>query len=144
MAKFPLHFDAEGRTEAGISTLWKSGCNGLEPISCSIPTEFSGPGGGYSPEDLFALALLNCLIATFKVYAEKSNVQFKHLHAKTRATMDKDRTTNQMTVTQLHTEFNITGASDAEKLRKLLDKAIQDCAISNSIKSGKTYSIYIE
>ena len=33
----------------------------------TIPSEFEGPGGGYSPEDFYALALLNCFGATFKV-----------------------------------------------------------------------------
>ena len=32
---------------------------------------FEGPGKEASPEDLYLLSLLNCLIATFKVFAEK-------------------------------------------------------------------------
>ena len=71
MIKFPMKFEAEAHATPGASTQWTAQTDLLPPIPSAIPPEFMGPGGGYSPEDLFALALLNCLIATFKVYAEK-------------------------------------------------------------------------
>lgn len=143
MVKFPLHFEVKAETKEGISTLWDSSSNGLPSISCSIPAEFSGPGGAYSPEDLFGMSLLNCLIATFKVYAEKSGLHFEKLFAKADVKMDIDAATNKMTITEIHCDFTIEGASDPDKTRKTLDKAIADCAISNSIKSGKNFTVNI-
>jgi len=143
MAKFPLHFEAQAETGPGISTHWECSSESLPKIKCSIPAEFSGPGGGYSPEDLFGHALINCLIATFKVYAEKSGLSFSKLSAKADVKMDIDASTNKMSVTEIHTEFNIEGASDPEKIRATLDKAIADCAISNSIKSGKNFTVNV-
>jgi organic hydroperoxide reductase OsmC/OhrA len=143
MPKFPLHFEITASTEPGISTKWDSAANGLPNITCSIPAEFSGPGGAYSPEDLFGLALLNCLIGTFKVYCQKSNLSFTKLDAKSTIKMDIDATTNKMHISEIHTDFNIEGASNAEKVKAVLDKSIADCAISNSIKSGKNFSINV-
>ena len=40
---------------------------------------FGGPGKEASPEDLYLLSLLNCLIATFKVFAEKSKLGYERL-----------------------------------------------------------------
>lgn len=143
MPKFPLHFEVIATTEEGISTPWDSSAPNLPNIQCSIPAEFSGPGGAYSPEDLFGLALLNCLIATFKVFCEKSGLHFKKLNAKSNIRMDIDSTTHKMHISEIHTDFTIEGASDSQKIKSTLDKAIADCAISNSIKSGKNFSINI-
>ena len=143
MSKFPLHFTVQALTEEGISTTWHASAEKLPSITCSIPAEFSGPGKAYSPEDLFGLALINCLVATFKVYAEKAGLHFSTLLAKADVKMDIDSTTNKMSITEIHTDFTIEGASDPEKTRKILDKAIADCAISNSIKSGKNFSYNI-
>lgn len=143
MPKFPLHFNAEAQAEFGISTHWDCSSEKLPKIKCSIPAEFSGPGGGYSPEDLFGHALINCLIATFKVYTEKSGLSFSNLKVKADIKMDIDPSTNKMAITEIHTDINIQGASNPEKIRAVLDKSIADCAISNSIKSGKNFTINI-
>ena len=45
-----------------------------------IDLSFLGrPGNEVSPEDLYLLSLLNCLIATFKVFAEKSKLGYESL-----------------------------------------------------------------
>ena len=102
-----------------------------------------GPGGGYSPEDLFALSLLNCLIATFKVYAEKGGVTFQEIKGKVRLIVDRVPGETAFAMTQAEVFFDITGGSNPEKLRKFLDQAIKDCAVSNSVKTGKTFHINI-
>lgn len=143
MVKFPLKFEVQANASSGISSPWSCQTDKLPPILSSIPPEFMGPGGGYSPEDLFALALLNCLIATFKVYAEKSQVQFQALQGKVLLTVDKLPSEPGFAMTQAEIFLTIQGASDKEKTRKLLENAIRDCAVSNSIKTGKTFHIDI-
>ncbi len=139
MVKFPMKFEAEAKTPPGISSLWASQAGTLPPISCAIPSEFAGPGGGYSPEDLFSLALLNCLIALFKVYSEKSNISFEELTGKVVLTMDRNTSENVITFTHADVFINIKNSSNPEKARQILDRAVKDCPVSNSIKSGKTF-----
>lgn len=142
MMKFPLKFEVQASTVSGIQTNWTATTmNHLPPITSAIPPEFSGPGGGYTPEDLFAISLLNCLIASFKVYCEKSQVSFKELKGRVILTVDKGAQGLIMSHADIY--FDISGASNPEKTRKLLDDAIKNCPVSNSIKTGKTFHIEI-
>jgi uncharacterized OsmC-like protein len=143
MVNFPLKFETKAESAPGIHVKWSAHAGNLPPIESAIPLEFMGPGGGYSPEDLFALALLNCLIATFKVYCEKSGLSFQNIKASALLTLDRVADQGGLLLTQADISFDIAGASDVEKVRKTLDKAIKDCAISNSIKTGKTFQINI-
>ena len=74
MVKYPMSFKAQAHSPAGIQSPWSSKAEAMpeKPLTLAIPPEFEGPGGGFSPEDLYLLALENCFVATFKVFAEKS------------------------------------------------------------------------
>ncbi|MBM3184162.1 MAG: OsmC family protein [Chlamydiae bacterium] len=141
MLKFPLKFEVTSVSPAGISSVWKSQAGGLPPIPSAIPPEFMGPGKGYSPEDLFAISVMNCIIATYKVYCEKSKISFQEILGK--ATLTVDMQDGSLKMTHLDIAFDVKGATDIEKARKVLDNAIRDCAVSNSIKSGKTFKITV-
>ena len=143
MIKFPLKFEVRASGPKGISTLWRSQAEQLPPIECAIPAEFQGPGGGYAPEDLLALSLLGCLIATFKVYSEKSKVSFEEIKARAVLTVDRHPSENSLNITEIDIFMDVTGSSDAEKARSLLDKSIKDCMISNVIKAGKTFHLNV-
>lgn len=139
--KFPMKFEVIANAQAGISVPWSSKVNNYAPIPSAIPPEFSGPGGGYSPEDFFALAVLNCIIAMYKVYCEKSKITFNQLDGK--AVLTVDRHPSEPTFHMAHIEFflDVQGLSNVEKGKQLLDAAVKDCPVSNSIKSGKSFHI---
>lgn len=141
MPKFPMKFDVRATASDGMGTSWTATAAQLSPIPCSIPPEFAGPGGAYSPEDLFALAVLNCIIATYKVYCEKAKVRFLQIEGQ--AALIVDLQEGSLTMVQIDIELTVKGASDPEKARKTLDHAIRDCAVSNAVKSGKTFKISI-
>lgn len=143
MLKFPMQFKVSSSAKAGIWSQWTSQADALPPIPSAIPPEFSGPGGGYSPEDLFGIALMNCLIAIYKVYCEKSKISFKDIHCEATVVINKQPSESSFVVSDVHLRFDITGASDKDKARSILDQAIKDCPVSNSIRSGKTFDINI-
>jgi uncharacterized OsmC-like protein len=143
MVKFPINFDVTASASSGTQTTWKSQSPHLPPISVAIPPEFMGPGGGYSPEDLFALSVVNCMIALFKVYVEKGGLRFQQVEAKARLTADRPSGGSSFVMTHLDCSFVVSGASDPVKVRKALEKATQDCPIGNSIKTGKTFHIEV-
>jgi len=89
MIQYPLSFFASASSASGIQTLWDIESGG-HALRCSIPPEFEGPGGAMSPEDLFAQALTNCFLATFKVYVEKSKLGFSEINAQTELIVDLD------------------------------------------------------
>jgi uncharacterized OsmC-like protein len=143
MVHFPMKFGVQANASSGIASQWTCQTDLLPPIPSAIPLEFMGPGGGYSPEDLFALAVVNCVIATFKVYCEKGKLSFQNIEGKAILTVDKLPSEPGFGMTQIDITLNVNGASDKEKIKKTLETAIKDCAVSNSIKSGKTFHINV-
>lgn len=141
MVKFPMKFESQANATSGINSQWTSQTDLLPPIPVAIPPEFMGPGGGYSPEDLFSLAVVNCVIATFKVYCEKGKLNFTSIQGKAILTVDKISGESGFGMTQIDITFDVEGASDQERVKKTLESAIKDCAVSNSIKAGKTFHI---
>ena len=143
MVKFPMKFEVEARAPCGVSSQWIAQGDQLPPIPSAIPPDFMGPGGGYSPEDLFGIAVLNCLIAMYKVYCEKSKISFGEIKGKAVLTADKDPSSASFYISQIDVFLDVSGSSDSEKARKLLDLAIKDCPIGNSIKSAKSFHITV-
>ena len=143
MIKFPVKCEVQATATEGIRKSWNAQAGSLPVIVSAIPPILLGPGGGYSPEDLFALALLNCIIATFKVYCEKFKISFKELKGRAVLTVDQQTSENLLWMSHIEVFIDITGATDPEKVRMQLQSAIKDCAVSNSIKSGKTFHLNV-
>ncbi len=141
--KFPLKFEISAQASSGVEDLWTAQTAHLQPITSAIPPEFMGPGGGYSPEDLFAIALLNCLIATYKVYCKKGGISFKTIQGKAILTIDHIPGEGPFGMKAIDVTLHVEGASDPNKARQILETAIKDCAVSNSIKSGKTFHLNV-
>lgn len=143
MIRFPVKTEVKATATQGVRTHWDAQAGTLPAINSSIPPEFLGPGGGYSPEDLFAIALVNCIIATFKVYCEKFKLSFAELHAKAILTTDLQPSDNLIWMKHIEVFIDVTGSSDEEDIRRQLESAIRNCAVSNSIKSGKTFHLNV-
>ncbi len=139
--KLPLEFKASAHTISGIQNTWTVESYNHK-IQCAIPPEFSGPGGGLSPEDLFAQALTNCLIATFKVYAENSRLTFDKLNVETHLCVDQNE--NKKTVMKsCKFHVQIQNPSSADKAQILIQKAFDSGFILNSVKTELSYELAI-
>ncbi len=138
-----MKFEVEARAPSGVSSQWIAQGDQLPPIPSAIPAEFMGPGGGYSPEDLFGISVLNCLIALYKVYCEKSKVFFEEIKGKAILTAEKDPSNSSFYISHIDIFLDVLGSSNKELGRKWLDTAIKDCPISNSIKSAKSFHVTV-
>lgn len=139
--QFPMKFEVEATASCKVGDPWECQSHALPPVKAAIPPEFMGPGGGYSPEDFFAFAVVNCIIATYKVYVEKAGVTFEQVQGKANLTVDLVGGALKMATIDIF--IHVEKASDIEKAKTLLDKAAADCAISNSIQSGKTFQLTV-
>jgi organic hydroperoxide reductase OsmC/OhrA len=143
MIHYPLVFKVSASANEGIGANWSALSDSMpQPLPMSIPPEFEGPGGGYSPEDIYAFALMNCFIATFKVIAEKSKLTYQSL--KTDGTLTVDR--NESGVPWMKAfllKVEVAGASDVERTKRLLEKTSQSCMILNSVKTEKTFEFNV-
>lgn len=132
MIKYPLYFKATASANSGIVNTWSSQANDLPPIDCAIPVEFQGPGGGYSPEDLLCMTVINCFIATFKVFAEKTSLKFEAIDADANLEIGRD-STGKVKVTKLILNINLKKPADTEKAKTILNEAQKNCLMANAL-----------
>ena len=143
MIKFPLNFEVFAEAEEGVSSPWHAQTNAIEPIKCCLPVEFSGPGGGYTPEDLFTISAINCIIGAFKFHCDKQNQSFKKIKGKASLTLSLEEN-EKLCFTALEVFLEVEGAKDKETIKKILEDAITNCPVCNAIKVPKTLHIDIK
>ena len=135
-------FIVNAKAGPGIQSPWTASMAGQSEIVLAIPPQFQGPGTGWSPEDLYAQALLNCFIATFKFFAEKSSFPFETLEGEAILTPGKnDKGT--LIMKEIVIKVQLTGAADKDKAKALLEKASANCLIMNSVNTSKTLELEI-
>lgn len=141
MHKLPLEFSSETIASGEFENPWSIDSGSLQ-ISCAIPTEFGGSGGGLSPEDLFLQALMNCFIGTFKVYANASRISFSSVQVNGRLIVDQDSARKVVMKTAV-LEINIYGADRPDRVETIASKALRDGFILNSVKTEIQHSLHI-
>lgn len=130
MINYPVHFIGESNSKKGILTTWSTKSSGIETICC-VPEEFEGSGGALAPEDHFLLALINCFVATFKVYSHYSKLEFDHLNVRGELCVDFNDDKKPI-MKELMLKINIQGPSDIKKANLLINKALENGFILNS------------
>jgi len=143
MINFPQQYAVIASGPSGIDRRWETQGPAGIPLQAAIPEEFDGPGGGFSPEELYALALTNCFVATFKVVAEKSRLDFDTVKAEGKLIVDVGENKHPW-MARIELAIHLTGVDDAEKAERVLQKASKSCLILNSVKTEKALSWTIE
>jgi organic hydroperoxide reductase OsmC/OhrA len=133
MLSYPISFFGSSKATPGMETNWKTDASGNE-ISCAVPKEFDGSGIGMSPEDLYLLALQNCFLATFKVYAHYSKLTFKSVEVKSELVVDLDEA-KKPCMRKILMRIDLTEASDLKKAQLLVKKALDNGFILQSVKT---------
>lgn len=141
MFKYPFSFFAEVDAQSGIGSLWKSTSQKIQS-TCSIPPEFEGPGGGLSPEDLFAQALGNCFVATFKVFVEKSKLNFSELSTKVELVVDLDESKKPV-MRRCLLKVVVSGCDNPDRVKILAEKAFKSGFIINSVKTEMAMELQV-
>jgi organic hydroperoxide reductase OsmC/OhrA len=133
MISYPVSFHGLSEASSGIKNEWKVISSGLAS-TCSVPKEFEGSGGAFSPEDFFLLSLQNCFVATFKVFAEYSRLSFDKLNVTGELIVDKNENLKPiMKACKLIIE--LTNPSDKKKAELLIKKTLENGFILQSVKT---------
>lgn len=140
MIKYPLYFKASASAHSGISSTWLTQAHNLAPVVCAIPIEFQGPGTGYSPEDLLCMAVINCFIATFKVFAQKSCLEFEAIDAEATLEIGRD-SSGKVKVTQIKLSIELKKANDIEKAKLILNEAQKNCLMANALNVAVEFNM---
>ena len=146
MIQYPISFYTNATSKLGIHSTWEIDSQNRRS-RCAIPPEFEGPGGGFSPEDLFAQALANCFIATFKVYAEKSRIDFEDLSVNAELTVDLDEQKRPVMKKCIITAVvELVGGQNlnASRISMLAEKAFRSGFVLNSVKTDLSFKFEIK
>jgi organic hydroperoxide reductase OsmC/OhrA len=138
-------FKVSSSSQSGLHSSWTGAAveKNFKEIDLCIPPEFEGPGLGYSPEDLYALALLNCYIATFKFVAEKSRLEFREISGSGQLIVDKGER-NALWMRQFQINIELKGAKQPERAIALMEKTSKNCMIINSVQTEVTFSFQVK
>lgn len=136
MQKFPHHYvaRAQGQPTGSISTH----AEGLETLDIAAPKQFDGPGDKWSPEDLLVASVADCLILTFRAVANASKLQWSDLSCEARGTLEIVDRKTQFTAITINASLTISSGEEKEKALKVLEKAENNCLITNSL-TAKTH-----
>lgn len=137
MLSYPITFNGSASATSGMKTSWEVEASGFSE-QCCVPAEFEGQGGTFSPEDFFLLALENCFVATFKVYAEYSKLNYQALNLKSQLIVDKDESGKPM-MSAVHFDIELTGVSDEKRATLLVNKTLDSGFILRSVKTKITH-----
>lgn len=141
MISYPQSFTGSCLAESGINNSWETSSSNMTS-SCSVPPEFEGPGGAFSPEDYFLMAIQNCFVATFKVFAQYSKLDFSSLKVATSLKVDKNEF-GQPVMKELELKINLNGVQDSKKAQILVKKALDNGFILKSVKTTIIPEVHI-
>lgn len=130
---YPLSFYAKASSNPGIKNKWTASY-GEGDVEMAIPPCFEGDGGGFSPEDIYTLALLNCFIATFKVFAEKSKLSFDRIEGDACLTIDLGDE-NLPGISKVEINIILYGPDHVDRAERILKKTSENSMILNSVKN---------
>ena len=133
MITYPVIFEGSAESVSGMNLPWQTVTSSM-PSPCSIPKSFEGPGGTHSPEDFFLLALQNCFIATFKVFAEYSRLSYVSLKVDAKLTVDKDES-GKPWLPKINLHIRIHGTDNVKKAQLLVSKTLENGFILRSVKT---------
>ena len=108
----------------------------LPVIAGGAPPEFKGREGVWAPEHLFVAALNSCYLLTLLAIAEFSKIAIVSCSSSAKGKLEKvEGGTYQITEIVVRPRVVIASANDLARMPRILEKAKENCFISNSIKS---------
>jgi organic hydroperoxide reductase OsmC/OhrA len=137
MITYPIRFSGESVATPGLGSTWETSASGMA-VTCAVPKEFEGIGGELSPEDFYLLALQNCFVATFKVYAHYSNFTFEALKVRAELDVDKSDENQKPMMKEVRLNIELVGPANESKGRLLIKKTMENGFILQSVKTKVT------
>ena len=111
----------------------------LPAIAAGAPPEFKGREGNWSPEHLFVASMNSCYALTLLAIAEFSKVPIVSLSSTAVGKLEKVTGGGyQITEIVVKPRIVIASANDLTRMPRIVEKAKDNCFVSNSIKSAIT------
>jgi organic hydroperoxide reductase OsmC/OhrA len=142
MHAFPHRYEVTARgTATGDVEL---SAEGLPTLASQPPAQFDGPGDRWSPETLLVGAIGDCVMLTFRAVARLSNVPWVSLACTVTGTLDRVDRVTRFTAFEVRARLTVPPGADLARARRALEKAKENCLITNSLKADCHLSVDIE
>lgn len=102
-------------------------------LETAPPPEFGGPAGTWSPEHLLAASVANCFVLSFRAVARASRLEWSDLACEVEAVLDRQDRKMRFTRFVVRPVLTLPAGVDAEKAGRCLEKAKDNCLITNSL-----------
>ena len=142
MQAYPHHYAVDASAQATGDVALSA--TGLPPLQTAPPSQFDGPGDRWSPETLLVGAVADCFILTFRAVARASNLSWTVLRCAAEGQLNRVEGIARFTQMALRARLTVPPGTDADKARRLLEKAEKACLITNSLAFTPTLSCEIE
>ena len=110
---------------------------GLPSIAVDAPPEFKGKGQGWSPEHLLVGSVNSCLMLTFLAIAENSKLDLVSFSSAAAGKLEKvEGAGYQITEIVIKPKIVVASPQVTARVPRMLEKAKENCFVSNSIKSS--------
>jgi organic hydroperoxide reductase OsmC/OhrA len=116
----------------------------LATLEVASPSEFGGPGDRWSPETLLVGAVADCFILTFRAIAGVSRLPWIALECDATGTLERIERVTQFTGFELQARLLVPAGTNVDLARRAMDKAEQQCLITNSLKASVQLTAQVE
>lgn len=131
MQDLPHHYKVSA--SANPDSLISLEASNLPTLQSAPPAEYGGPGDQWSPETLLTASVADCFILTFKAIARASKLEWQNLRCNVTGTLEKVERTTCFTEFTVYAQLELPAGANAERAGRLLEKAEQNCLITNSM-----------
>lgn len=111
----------------------------------SIPEEMNGPDIGTNPDEMLMSAAVTCFTITLSSYFEKNNLhtEVDHVDATATISVDKGLQTYESIAYNVYLKSLKDNVQEVNipKLKRIIDKAENNCMITKALKGNVTVTI---
>lgn len=131
MEPYPHHYAVNARAEAeGPVTI---ASDGLPSLETAPPLQYGGAGDRWSPETLLVAAAADCFVLTFRAIASASKLAWTTLQCDADGLLDRVDGVTRFTHLTLRVHLTVAPGTEADRARRLLEKAEKTCLVTNSL-----------
>jgi peroxiredoxin-like protein len=131
MQDLPHHYHVTANAQTDGNVILKA--DDLPQLVTAPPAEFGGPGDQWSPETLLVGAVADCFILTFRAIARASRLEWSGLECSAEGVLERVERVTRFTSFTVRATLTVAADTDAEKARRLLEKAESACLITQSM-----------
>lgn len=117
---------------------------GLSTQTVAPPLEFGGTGREWSPETLLTGAIASCYVLGFRAIAAASKLGWHSIECSVGGTLDRVGNVMKFTTVSLSVRLTVPDARNAERSARILEKAKENCLVTNSLSAAVTLETRVE